>query len=113
MGSMLGSVGYVGHMKKKEKLKKVLVVLKNGVTITGVECELAWAVIKQAVLDVDWSERNLVTLRSGKKKWYIDRSHDSTGNIVSGGLDFWFDVVGLDKTFVRRVFQHFRILKDF
>ena len=115
MSGTLKAMGHVGDMKKYEKLKKIVAALQNGITITGSETELAWAVIRLGIMEIGWYEREEIPTHKGsdEKEWYYDRSKDSTWDIENGGLDFWFNVVGLDKSYVRRVFDHFNILKGF
>lgn len=98
------------HMNKKTRRRKALVAIKHGITVTDGVTEMAWAIVRLAVLDIGWFEKIQVLRNDGSLQWVMDRRKDSTDNIKQGGLDLWFEVLSLEKSFVFRVLRHFKLI---
>ena len=98
------------HMTKKDRRRKAVVAIKHGVTVTDGVTEMAWSVVRLAVLDIGWFEKTKVLKKDLSYQTVIDRHKDSTNDIKGGGLDFWCEVLNLDKTYVFRVLKHFKLL---
>lgn len=98
------------HMNKRTRCRKALVAIKHGITVTDGVSEMAWAVVRLAVLDIGWFENVQVLRNDMTYQTVIDRSKDSTDSIKGGGLDFWCEVLSLEKSFVFRVLRKFKLI---
>lgn len=98
------------HLSKKERKKKSILALKNGARVDDEIAELAWAVVRQAVLDIDWQERNKSKRLDGSVHYVIDRSHDSKHNIKQGGLNLWLDILNVEQGFFDKILRHYKLI---
>ena len=98
------------HLSKKERKKKSLTAIKNGITVEDEITELAWAVVRQAILDIGWTEKSRTIRKDGSYHYTVDRSNDSRHNIKQGGLLFWLDVLGCNYGFFTKILKHYKLI---
>ncbi len=98
------------HLTKKERKKKSILALKNSARVDDEISELAWAVLRQAVLDIGWTEKSRSKRINGSYHYVVDRTNDSRRNIKQGGLDFWLDIVDLNKGFFIKILKHYKLI---
>ena len=98
------------HLSKKERKKKSILAIKNGCRVNDEIAELAWAVVRQAILDIGWTEKTRSKRLDGSFQYMVDRTHDSRRNIKQGGLDFWLDIIEINKGFFIKILQHYKLI---
>lgn len=98
------------HMSKKDRKKKSITAIKNGIVLDDEINELAWAVIKQAILDIGWTEKTKKTRFNGTIYYCVDRSNDSRHNIKQGGLTFWLEILGVEQGFLNKILRHYKLI---
>lgn len=98
------------HMSKRDRKKKCIRAIKNAITVSDEIAELAWAVTKQAILDIGWTSVAKNTAYNRKINYTVNRTHDSRNNIKRGGLDFWLDILNIEIGFFMKILQHYKLI---
>ena len=98
------------HMSKKDRKKKSITAIRNGIAVDDEIKELAWAVVKQAINDIGWVEKSRKHRVNGTFNYSVDRSNDSRHNIKQGGLLFWLDVLDVNVGFFNKILRYYKLI---
>lgn len=96
MTTSLPPVEMIRHLSKVKKRRVVIRILNEAATLEEPEQHLAMGVVKLAVQDIGNRQKRGI--------------NDSTKDFMAGSMNIWFEILGINREYVKRVFKHFNML---